>query len=72
MTETQAVLKRLQEGRRVFGYKGYVGSLEVSLADSCLYGKLMEIEPLVSYEGETVEELRQAFKQAVDEHIKEL
>ena len=32
-------------------YKGYYGSIEASTEDNCLYGKLLFIRPLVSYEG---------------------
>jgi len=50
-------------------YRGYYGSIEASPEDNCLYGKLLFIRALVSYEGQTVAELAHAFKQAVDEYL---
>ena len=46
----------------LFRYKNFYGSAQTSVQDHCLYGKLEFIEPLVSYEGQNVEELEQAVK----------
>ena len=37
-------------------YKGYIGSVEFSEEDCILYGKVMGIHSLISYEGETAKE----------------
>ncbi|PAU87572.1 toxin-antitoxin system HicB family antitoxin [Pseudomonas sp. WN033] len=50
-------------------YRGYYGSIEASPEDNCLFGKLQFIRALVSYEGVTVAELEQAFKDAVDDYL---
>lgn len=50
-------------------YKDYLGSVEYSAEDNCLYGKVIGINDLVSYEGNSVEELKNAFHNAVDEYI---
>ena len=50
-------------------HKGYIGSIEASLEDNCLFGKLLFIKALVSYEGKTVAELDAAFCTAVDDYI---
>jgi len=34
-------------------HKGYIGSIEASLEDTCLFGKVLFIKALVSYEGKT-------------------
>ena len=38
-------------------HKGYIGSIEASVEDNCLFGKLLFIRALVSYEGQTVAQL---------------
>ena len=38
-------------------YKGYIGSIEFSESDGCFYGKVLDINGLVSYEGRTEEDL---------------
>jgi predicted HicB family RNase H-like nuclease len=50
-------------------HKGYIGSIEASIEDNCLFGKLLFIKALVSYEGKTVAELDAAFCNAVDDYI---
>lgn len=50
-------------------HRGYYGSIEASPEDNCLFGKLQFIRALVTYEGETLAELNQAFCEAVDDYI---
>jgi len=50
-------------------HRGYYGSIEVSHEDNCLFGKLQFIRALVNYEGETVAQLTQAFRAAVDDYL---
>ena len=50
-------------------YKGYLGSVAYSDADKVFYGKIEGIDGLVNYEGESVTELTDAFKEAVDDYI---
>ena len=55
----------------VLTYKGYIGSVHFSADDNVFFGKLEGINDLVSFEGETVQELKDAFCYMVDEHIKD-
>jgi predicted HicB family RNase H-like nuclease len=50
-------------------YKGYAGSIEYSKEDDLLYGKVLGIKALISYEGETGKELENDFKQAIDLYL---
>ena len=52
-------------------YKGYVGSIEVSEEDNCLYGKVLDLPAgtVISYEGVTVAELRADFEGAVNDYL---
>lgn len=52
-----------------FVYKGYQGSVEFSLADNTLHGKILDIVDLVTFEASTLVALRQAFEQEVDEYL---
>jgi predicted HicB family RNase H-like nuclease len=54
---------------KTLNYKGYYGSIDISLEDGCLFGKLEFIDPLVTFEGQTVEELQAAFREAVDDYV---
>ena len=50
-------------------YKGYIGSVEFSEADSVFFGKVMGIRALISYEGESATELLNDFHGAVDDYL---
>lgn len=50
-------------------YKGYFGSVQYSEEDGCLYGKVQFIDDLILYEGLSVEELKSAFQEAVDDYL---
>lgn len=51
-------------------YKGYLGTVEYSAEDHCLYGKLAFIRDLVNYEATTVDGLETEFRAAVDDYLK--
>jgi predicted HicB family RNase H-like nuclease len=55
----------------VLTYKGYIGSVQFSADDNVFFGKIEGINDLVTFEGETVQELKDAFCYMVDEHIKD-
>jgi predicted HicB family RNase H-like nuclease len=50
-------------------YKGYFGSVHYSDEDKTFFGKIEFILSLVSYEGESVITLREAFTEAVDDYL---
>lgn len=50
-------------------YKGYTGSIEVSIEDRCLHGRLLFIIDLITYEGNTVDDIKGAFQSATDRYI---
>ena len=50
-------------------HNGYIGSIEVSLEDACLHGRILFIDDLVTYEGESIPEIRTAFQDAVDRYL---
>lgn len=51
-------------------YKGYTGSVEFSDEDNCLFGKVQGLHgTLISYEGMTIDEIREDFEGAVDDYL---
>ena len=50
-------------------YKGFLGSMECSVEDNCLYGKVLYINDLVNYEANSPLELQRAFEVAVDDYL---
>lgn len=52
-------------------HKGFIGSVNFSTNDQVFYGKVEDINDLVTFEGPTIDELENAFKIAVDLHIQD-
>ena len=50
-------------------YKGYVGSIQYSAEDGCFIGDVLGIRDMISFEGESVSELRTDFENAVDHYL---
>lgn len=50
-------------------YKGYVGSVEFSEEDQLLYGKVLGIRGMITYEGENAAELVADFHGAIDDYL---
>ncbi len=51
-------------------YKGYVGSVEYSEEDGCLYGKVQGMrKDCITYEGYDVKELKRDFEGAIDDYL---
>jgi len=55
--------------KNILTYKGFIGSVHFSTDDRVFFGKIEGINDLVTFEGTTVDELENAFKSMVEEHI---
>lgn len=53
----------------LLSYKNYNGTVEYSREDGCLFGKVVGIKSLLSYEGDSVHELEQDFQNVIDEYL---
>ena len=50
-------------------YKEFIGSVHFSAEDEVFYGKVEGINDLITFEGNTVNKLKSAFKEAVNDYI---
>ena len=51
-------------------YKGYAGSVEYNEEDNCLFGKVLGLKKdCITYEGETISELKSDFEGAIDDYL---
>lgn len=55
--------------QQLLSYKGYHGTVEVSLKDGILFGKVIGVNSLISYEGHDVTELKKDFQGAIDDYL---
>lgn len=59
----------------VLEYKGYIGSIEIDMQEDILYGHVQNLKntnDIVSYEGETLKELKEDFRGAIDDYLSNL
>lgn len=53
-------------------YKGYIGTVDYSEEDKCLFGKIAGMpKSSITYEGTSVDELEEDFHNAVDDYLAE-
>jgi len=50
-------------------YNDFLGSVEVSLKDKCLHGKILFINDLVTYEASDFDSIKMEFRKAVDDYL---
>lgn len=55
--------------QEVMSYKGYKGTIECSLEDNVLYGEVLGIRSLLSYEGNALQELKDDFEDTIDDYF---
>lgn len=53
----------------MFTYKGYTGHLEIDADAGILFGRVLDIKDVITFQGETIEEARQAFQDSVDDYL---
>ena len=50
-------------------YRDFYGSVEYSATDECFFGKIIGTADLVTFEGESVDKLKKAFSEAVEDYL---
>jgi len=50
-------------------HNDFFGSVEYSADDDCFFGKIIGTTDLVTFEGDSVENLKIAFKEAVEDYL---
>jgi predicted HicB family RNase H-like nuclease len=53
----------------VLTYKEYMGSVHFNSEDEIFYGKVEGIEDLITFEGKSVDDLKKAFEESIDDYI---
>ena len=55
--------------KNILEYKGYFTTIEFSVDDMVLHGKIEGINDLVNFEADNASEIEQAFHDAVDDYL---
>ena len=50
-------------------YKGYIGKVEIDEEAGVLHGEVINIRDVIAFEGQTIEEMNQAFRDSIDDYL---
>jgi predicted HicB family RNase H-like nuclease len=50
-------------------YKGYIGKVEIDDEAGILYGEIINIRDVITFEGNSVEEIQKAFRESVNDYL---
>lgn len=50
-------------------YKGYIGKVEIDDEVGILYGEVINVRDVITFEGTTVDEVQRAFRESVDDYL---
>jgi predicted HicB family RNase H-like nuclease len=50
-------------------YKGYIGKVEIDAEAGILYGEVINVRDVITFEGTTVDEIQRAFRESVDDYL---
>jgi len=50
-------------------YKGYTACVEVDLAAGLLFGRVLDINDVVTFKAKTIEEARKEFQNSIDDYL---
>ena len=50
-------------------YKGYIGKVEIDEEAGILYGEVINVRDVITFEGTTVEEVQQAFRDSIEDYL---
>ena len=50
-------------------YKGYIGKVEMDDEAAILYGEVINIRDVITFEGTSVDEVQKAFHESIDDYL---
>ncbi len=50
-------------------YKGYIGKVELDEEAGILHGEVINTRDVITFQGKTVEEINQSFKDSIDDYL---
>lgn len=59
----------MSKRENVLTYKGYIGSVRYSAEGDIFHGRIEGIRDLITFEGRSVDELKKAFHEVVDDYL---
>jgi predicted HicB family RNase H-like nuclease len=50
-------------------YKGYTGNIYIDAEANILFGKVLDVKDVITFQGETIAEAKQAFQDSIDDYL---
>src|SRR5450759_480385 len=50
-------------------YKGYIGKVEIDDEVCILFGEVIKVRDVITFEGASVDEIQKAFRESVDDYL---
>jgi predicted HicB family RNase H-like nuclease len=50
-------------------YKGYIGKIEIDEEAGILYGEVINVRDVITFEGASVDEVQKAFRESVEDYL---
>lgn len=50
-------------------YKGYIGKVEIDEEARLLHGEVINVRDVITFQGESVDEIQQAFRDSIDDYL---
>jgi hypothetical protein len=69
LNSIESEIKKIRNKEGVLTHKGFIGSIHFNSQDMVFHGKIESIADLITFEATTVEELENAFKEAVEDYL---
>jgi predicted HicB family RNase H-like nuclease len=54
---------------KIMSYKDFQGTAEVSFEDNCIFGRVLHIDDVITYEADSPLQLQKSFEEAVDDYL---
>ena len=67
--EIRAQISVRSGGEPLMEYKGYFGKVEFDDEANVFHGEVINLRDVITFEGKTVEELREAFHESIDDYL---
>jgi len=65
----EKILERPERSDNMMEYKGYMGHVEFDDENGVFYGNVVNMRDTVTFQGESVDQIRHAFKDSVDDYL---
>ncbi len=53
----------------MLSYKGYTGHLDIDTEEQTLFGRVLDLKDVITFQGKTIAEAKQAFQDSINDYL---